>query len=345
MTRLDFIRKRLLATPPIGVTALAYNGLAVALPTMVRASIDNVVSGTTFVAYYPFVLVSALLLGWRNAVWVTMASAVVANFLFMGPRYSFFHGITDTFGAILFIISSALIIAVADTLRRTLQDAHDARSREAHLNRELQHRVKNTLAVVQGLASQTFRDVPDAKPQLVTLHGRIQALAEANEILRHGHWETCQLPDLALRALEPFNCAGAISLVGPHCSMQEASCVPLVLALHELATNAVKYGALSTPQGVVEVHWNLKAAERGEGSRLILEWVESGGPEVEPPTRRGLGSRLLRPQSGISDVALIFSSEGVRCRIEIDGAAHSSYENGLFGPPSTVYSTGDPPLT
>jgi len=345
MTRLDFIRKRLLAAPPIGAAALSYNSLAVALPTMVRASLDSVVSGTTFVAYYPFVLLSALLLGWRNAVWVTMASAVTANFLFMLPRYSFFHDFTDTFGALLFVISSALIIGVADTLRRTLRDAHDARLREAHLNRELQHRVKNTLAVVQGLATQTFRDVPDAKPQLVTLQGRIQALAEANEILRHGHWETCKLPDLAMRALEPFNSAGAISLVGPSCSLQEASCVPLVLALHELATNAVKYGALSTQQGVVEVRWTLNAAEKGEGSLLTMEWAESGGPQVEPPSRRGLGSRLLRPQSGISDVALIFASEGVRCRIEIDGAAHFADEDALFGPPPTVYSTGGPLLT
>lgn len=344
MTRLDFVKARLLAAPPTGASALAYNGLAVALPTIVRASIDNVVSGTTFVAYYPFVLLSALFLGWRNAVWVTVASAVVANFLFMVPRYSFFHAFTDTFGAVLFIISSALIIGVADTLRRTLQDAHGARLREAHLNRELQHRVKNTLAVVQGLATQTFRDLPDAKSQLSIFQGRILALAEANEILRHGHWETCQLPELALRALEPFNSAGAIGLVGPACSLQEATCVPLVLALHELATNAVKYGALSTPQGLVEVHWAFEDNEQCDGSLLTLEWVECGGPQVDPPTRRGLGSRLLRPQPGLIDVTLQFASEGVRCQIVVDRAAHPTETIPAFGRPPTVYSTGGPSI-
>src|SRR6476469_2821862 len=98
MTRLHFVRSRLLAEPPRGHLAVLYAGLAIILPTLIRAILDGFVSGTTFVAYFPFVLVSAMFLGWRNALVVTLASAAVANFLFMEPRYTFFSGTRDTLG-------------------------------------------------------------------------------------------------------------------------------------------------------------------------------------------------------------------------------------------------------
>ena len=101
----------------------------------------------------------------------------------------------------------------------------------------------------------------------------------------HGHWETCRLPDLAVRALDPFNMGGAISLYGPPCTLPEESCVPLVLALHELATNAVKYGSLSTQSGNVDVLWRFHETEANE-TDLVLEWIERGGPEVEQPPPR-----------------------------------------------------------
>src|SRR5205809_2051822 len=164
MTRLHFLRSRLL-TAPSGQAAVLYTVLAVVAPTLVRALFDGLVSGTTFVAYYPFVLVSAVFLGWRSAAVVTLASAAVANFLFMEPRYTFFYGPDDTTGALLFVFSSVFIIALAESLRRAVAEGEASRKHEAHLNRELQHRVKNTLAVIQGLASQTFRD-PSAEPDL-----------------------------------------------------------------------------------------------------------------------------------------------------------------------------------
>ena len=337
MIRIGFVKAHLSGDPPAGIKAFACACAMVGAPTIIRASLDPLVSDTTFVSYYPFILISSLMLSWRIAVAVTIAAACVANFLFMAPRYEFFATATDTTGTILFLICSMLIVAVGQTLRRAVRELESTRARESHLNRELQHRVKNTLAVVQGLAVQTFRDVPNVNGSLDKLQGRIRALADANEILRDGHWEECRLPALAVKALEPFNARGAISLSGLECSLPEESCVPLVLALHELATNAVKYGALSTPGGSVQLSWDNSGDSE---TQLRMYWAERDGPTVSQPTRRGLGAKLLRPQPGLSDVAMHFASDGVSCHFRLTGvrALPPEERDPSNLPPVTLYS-------
>ena len=343
MIRIGFVKARLSGAPPSGGAALAYASAMVVTPTLIRASIDAVVSDTTFVTYYPFILVSALLLSWRTTAAVTIASALVANFLFMEPRYQFFATTTDSIATLFFILCSTLIVAVGQTLRRAVNELEAARTREAHLNRELQHRVKNTLAVVQGLAVQTFRDVPNVNGSLDKLQGRIRALADANEILRDGHWEECRLPALAVRALEPFNARGAITLCGPECSLPEESCVPLILALHELATNAVKYGALSTLAGSVELSWETL---NDRWTELSMRWLERDGPTVSEPTRRGLGAKLLRSQRGLEEVSVEFQPDGVCCDFRLTGVRMLPPEERDLSsiPPVTLYSADQPSL-
>lgn len=339
MIRVGFVRARLSSPPPSHLSALAYGCLMVAAPTALRAIIDPVVSGTTFVAYYPFILLAALLMAWPHAMAIAVASAIVANFLFMEPKYSFLATTSETIGTLLFVACCLLIITVGQTLRRAVHDLESARTRESHLNRELQHRVKNTLAVVQGLVVQTFRNVPDAGEALDKLQGRIRALADANEILRDGRWEECRLPELAVRALEPFNSRGAFTLCGPECSLPEVSCVPLVLALHELATNAVKYGALSTDTGAVELSWEISSDDQERD--LTVRWQERAGPHVNAPQTRGLGSKLLRPQHGLDDVQLRFERDGVYCQLQLTGARAlpSEQQDSSNLPPVTLYST------
>lgn len=339
MIHVGFVRARLSAPPPSHLSALAYGCVMVAAPTALRAIIDPLVSGTTFVTYYPFILLAALLMAWPHAMMIAMASAIVANFLFMAPKYSLLATTSDTIGTFLFVACSTLIIVVGQTLRRAVHELEAARARESHLNRELQHRVKNTLAVVQGLVVQTFRDIPDAGAALDKLQGRVRALADANDILRDGRWEECRLPALAVRALEPFNSRGAFTLCGPECTLPEESCVPLVLALHELATNAVKYGALSTDTGAVELNWDITG--RDEDAELTLRWKERGGPPVAAPVKRGLGSKLLRPQFGLKDVRLAFDREGVCCCLQLTGARAlpSEQQDSSSLLPVTFYST------
>jgi two-component sensor histidine kinase len=130
-----------------------------------------------------------------------------------------------------------------------------------------------------------------------------------------------RLSNLAIRALAPFNGQGAVRLMGPPCNLPERSCVPMVLALHELGTNAVKYGSLSTSDGIVEVRWQLRNAHgSGTAQELVLNWMEIGGPQVERPTRRGLGTKLVAQQTGIDTATMDFRPEGLVCDIVVKGA-------------------------
>ncbi|HEX8471728.1 MAG TPA: sensor histidine kinase [Brevundimonas sp.] len=183
------------------------------------------------------------------------------------------------------------------------------------LNLELQHRVKNNLAVVQGLARQTAKTSPDPSDFNRAFHGRLMALSQANDILLTGKWEECRLPELVEAALKPFLKEGIITTAGPPCRVPARPCVPLVLALHELGTNAVKYGALSDPCGQVRLTWRI------ENGTAVFDWEETGGPHVEAPKRKGLGSRLLSKQPGLADVRVEFRPEGLTCRITIEGAS------------------------
>ncbi len=332
MTRISFIRSRLLAGPPKLSCAVLLGIIFVAAPTLLRWAADPVITGTAFVTYYPFVFAAAIFIGWEGALGVAIISTLVANFLFMAPRYILFANPGDTLGATFFLASSSMLIALVNTLRRTVVDMEAGRRREAvlngelrHLNMELQHRVKNTLMVVQGLATQTFRGATGSDDIVRTFRGRLHALGEAHAVLTSGKWETCGFPALATRALAPFNGDGAISLTGPSCELPEYACVPLVLAFHELGTNAVKYGALSTLGGRVEVRWQVEQTDaKGVTQTLVLDWIETGGPPVSPPTRKGLGSKLITPQHGIDAADLDFRPEGLACRIVVHGAAPGS---------------------
>jgi len=202
----------------------------------------------------------------------------------------------------------------------TARDISDRKDGERHrdlLVAELNHRVKNTLAIVQSVAHQTFRGSTDPVTARGLFDDRLQALAAAHDLLtRHG-WDAFQLDELLARALEPFR-VRRFDLSGPSVRLEARIAVALALALHELATNAVKYGALSNDTGRVALDWHL--VSRANGPRLRLTWRETGGPPVEKPSRRGFGSRLIERGLGHElggDVALEFAPTGVVCRIEM----------------------------
>jgi two-component sensor histidine kinase len=183
------------------------------------------------------------------------------------------------------------------------------------LNRELQHRVGNMLTVIHGLVIQTAKG---SSPEtfVASLGGRLQALKKAHELLGRRNLETCTLPELIDEACLPFVDGTNFIKRGPPCQLPAASWVRLVLALHELCTNAFKYGALSNSDGRVEVAW----AFSEQPQRIAIEWTEIGGPVVSRPAKKGLGSALLRRQQGIAEVDLVFDPSGVCCTLSIDGA-------------------------
>ena len=202
----------------------------------------------------------------------------------------------------------------------TARDISDRKDGERHrdlLVAELNHRVKNTLAIVQSVAHQTFRPSVDPVAAREQFDNRLQALAAAHDLLTRNGWNAFQLDELLARALEPFR-IGRFDLSGPGVRLEARMAVALALALHELATNAVKYGALSNETGRVALDWHL--VTRGSGPRLRLTWRETGGPPVAKPAGRGFGSRLIERGLGRElggEVALEFAPTGVVCRIEM----------------------------
>lgn len=164
------------------------------------------------------------------------------------------------------------------------------RERE-YLIMELEHRIGNTLAVVQAVASMTFRGtVPALTDQF---EERIQAIAQATKVLRRGDWHRAPLREVILEVAHALAFQNRIALNGPDVELRPSAVHAYTLGFHELATNALKHGALSRPGGRVEITWSVWAETQEKQERIHLIWRERGGPSVVPPQRQGFGSRLL----------------------------------------------------
>jgi two-component sensor histidine kinase len=208
-----------------------------------------------------------------------------------------------------------LVGAVNTLVDISHRKAHE--ERQLLLINELNHRVKNTLATVQSIAAQSFRDV--AGDQLQWFEGRLLALSNAYDVLTRENWESATIRELLATVIAPLSGpdCGRFTVSGPDLRLSPRVALSLSMALHELCTNAAKYGALSNDTGTVQVRWSLAGAN---GSlRLCLRWEEAGGPPVEPPRRKGFGSRLIT--SGVAhelsaEVRLEFPTTGVVCEID-----------------------------
>lgn len=158
---------------------------------------------------------------------------------------------------------------------------------------ELNHRVKNTLATVQSVVAQTLRSNDPPKAMREALTARLIALSHAHDVLTDQQWSGANLRDIVTGVLKPYMGEGSerISFHGPSVRLSPRSAVDFALVVHELSTNAAKYGALSNDSGRVAIDWAL--APKGDRTGLIFVWKEDGGPPVSPPTRKGFGSRLI----------------------------------------------------
>lgn len=193
--------------------------------------------------------------------------------------------------------------------------------RQELLINELNHRVKNTLAIVQGLASQTFRAIDPSGEARRTFDARLQALAAAHDLLTDRNWEATSLGETIRMAMTAAigNDARTSHVGGPEVMLAPQHAVAMAMAIHELSTNALKYGALSTASGQVSVTWR-RAYDNDEAERLVIEWIEQGGPPVVAPQRKGFGTRLI--ERGLSaeldgSASIDFDPRGVRCRITL----------------------------
>ncbi|MDB5469447.1 MAG: blue-light-activated histidine kinase 1 [Caulobacter sp.] len=187
---------------------------------------------------------------------------------------------------------------------------------------ELNHRVKNTLATVRSIVAQGLRTSEDIEAVREAIEARLFALSRSHDLLARENWRGAELRDLVMEALEPFGAGGGgaerIEVDGDSVRLKPNVALALGIAFHELATNAVKYGALSEAAGSVRLSWTIEASERGE--RLHLRWREQGGPPVTPPTRKGFGSRVI--ERGLSHelrarTHLDYDRAGLVCTIDM----------------------------
>lgn len=199
------------------------------------------------------------------------------------------------------------VVAVTD-----ISDRKAAEANQDLLNRELSHRLKNTLTLVQSIASQTLRNTPDLDAARDALTARLIVLGKAHDVLLSGPNDSARVDQIVQSALSLHDdTGGRFQVAGPAFSIGPAAALSLGLMLHELATNAAKYGALSVPEGDISIGWSLHG--EGAAAEFRLEWCETGGPPVSPPTRKGFGSRLIQRGLAGGAVALVYPVTGVRC--------------------------------
>lgn len=202
----------------------------------------------------------------------------------------------------------------------TATDIHELK--QAHEQRrvlidELNHRVKNTLTLVQSIATQTFRGA-GAREQLAAFSNRLNALAGAHDVLTQDSWQAAPLRDVVLGVLRNFGASQErIQLSGDSVTLSARAGVAIGMAMHELSTNAIKYGALSTDRGRVEISWSTVA---NQPRQAAVRWRELGGPPVVAPSREGFGTRLIK---GIANdiggsVTVHYHADGLECVITGD---------------------------
>jgi two-component sensor histidine kinase len=301
-----------------------------------RLELDSTLpAGFPYLTFFPAVIVATLVSG----LWPGVVSAVLGGlaswYFFIAPTYSF--GLTP--GALLalafytFIVTVDILIIhtitiVTRSLRAQRQELADLAASKVQENQqlleqdafqrqvsaELAHRLKNQLALVQAIINQTTRTANDPATLGATLRGRIGVLAEAHDLLVHGGTGMTSVEDIVRKAISIYD-TRRFTIGGPEVQIADRPAVSLALMLHELGTNAAKYGALSGPAGQVDIRWDVSG---GPERQFVLSWTERDGPAVVKPEKKGAGSRLIVSGVGSgSDVRHEFDEDGVLCRLSV----------------------------
>ena len=211
------------------------------------------------------------------------------------------------------ILDESRVIRVLATSRDVTGEMRSEAHRQLLVN-ELNHRVKNTLATIQSIASQSLRNAGVDQAVRGAFEGRLMAIAATHNVLTDENWSAASLRQIIDGSVTPYRAnPDQLTIVGDDLMVSPKPAVVMALAFHELAINALKYGALSVAGGHVDIHWAVEG-----GDRLNIDWTELGGPVVRPPERRGFGSRIVElalPGELGGQVDVDYRAEGLHCRI------------------------------
>lgn len=229
-------------------------------------------------------------------------------------------------------VSLRLLLAQAEIDTRSLlaRAGIDAREREASdklqrlILEELHHRLKNTLATVGAIVSQSLRNLQGAEHAQHAIEGRLLALGRAHDLLLQARWTSADLGTIVRSATEAFDNPGEpkFSISGPDIRMTSGAAIVVAMTLNELCTNTTKFGALSVPRGCVDIIWTLDQ----QTQRLHLTWTEKNGPTVRPPEKRSFGTRLIETlgKQLKGDVQLTYASTGLVYAFDVPVASVTS---------------------
>ena len=195
---------------------------------------------------------------------------------------------------------------------------HEGEQTQRLLMRELDHRMKNTLQVIQAVIRRTARAQSSIEAFERSLLGRVGAMSRAHDLLADEHWLGAEMKAVVTQEVSSFDAGGAISTSGPHLRLNPRAALSIALVIHELATNASKYGALSSTEGRIAVTW--QADRSGGEPAIVLRWEESKGPEVSPPTSKGFGSMLIESSIAYElegEARLHYRRDGLVCVISM----------------------------
>jgi two-component sensor histidine kinase len=290
---------------------------------LTRLLIDQFIHGQVpFVTFYPAVIAASLIAGFRSGIVTVLLATPLAVFAFEGQ-----YPIATTTIWLLLATVVAAGCGLAHELRARLRIERDELERtKAKLElvvREQTHRARNTFAILNSLAVQSAHGASDVEEFRDRLIERVRALSSAYSLMSASEQdEPVELAQLVELALAPFSGSYRQRLAiggGPAVKLAPSAAIPLSLCLHELATNAVKYGALSADGGRVDCDW----VERTPGV-FMLRWRETGGPRVVAPSTSGFGSRLIGAAlNGVpgGNASLSFAPDGVRCDLAFEATA------------------------
>lgn len=287
-----------------------------------------------FITFFPALIAAAALGGFVGGVACLLAAGLAAVWLLtpFGPSTAWALGS--------FWIAGGLVVAVAAALADSVRELRLSRGRLTETQAQLQtlvgelaHRSRNALFVIMSIVSQSARAAGSAAEAEQLINARLAALLRAQEVLQHADGASADLHTLLEKAVEPFDLGRVVIAPGPAVQVGPDVAVGLGLLFHELATNALKYGALSLPQGRILVEWTTVAGV----TRFV--WREVDGPPVTAPSRQGFGARLLDaalvPQGGKAERR--FDPAGLVCELRIPELARVA--SGA-PPPGTIFAAG-----
>ena len=266
---------------------------------------ENILPLPTF---YPAVLFSALIGGAGAGVFAAILGGLIGWWAFMPPHFTFFPvTFGQQIGLLMYFSASLLIVWGADHYRKITKRLEDEEKFRKLAVDELAHRLKNKLATIQSIISFQLRDDPQIRDAILS---RLTALSATDDLIMEAQGQGAGLRNILSAELRPYG-ASRVSMKGPDVLLPPKLALMMALLFHELATNAAKYGALSSSVGNLSIGWSLADA------RLYLEWRESGGPTITAPVHRGFGTRLFSralEQFG-GAVEATFATTGLICKL------------------------------